>query len=68
MFAFIFYLIFFILFGQSGRGVDLNDNLALLPGKKNLSCVKNLGGIFDTALRFVRQINAVVKIVSVMDL
>ncbi len=50
----------FIVFGQKGCGMDSNDNLLLLPGKK-LSFVKSLGFIFDSELKFDRQINAVVK-------
>ncbi len=36
------------------------DCLGQFPGKK-LSCVKNLGVIFDPELKFDRQVNAVVK-------
>ncbi len=39
---------------------DATDCLGLLPGK-NLSKLKNLGVIFESELKFDRQINAVVK-------
>jgi len=47
-----------ILFGNKGCVDD--DCLGLFPGKK-LSSVRNLGVIFDSELKFDRQINAVVK-------
>ncbi len=49
-----------ILFGNKGYVNDAYGCLGQFPGKK-LSCVKNLGVIFDSELKFDRQVNAVVK-------
>ncbi len=49
-----------VLFGNKDYVNDVFDCLGQFPGKK-LSCVKHLGVIFDSELKFDRQVNAVVK-------
>ncbi len=49
-----------VIFGNKGYVNDVYDCLGQFPGKK-LPCVKNLGVIFDSELKFDRQVNAIVK-------